>query len=263
MLHRSDRRAFLQSTAALLAAWHVPGRTSASPAVPCIDHNTPGLLQMKLHTAKLDELRRFYHRLFGLSIVQESAAGFTLGAGASTLEWQTAAPGAEPFYHFAFNIPENRFAQAKAWLARRTPLLRDFLTSKDEVYFRAWDSHAVYFRDPAGNIGELIARHPLKNPSEQAFSVEQFLCISEIGLVTPNPQALSKELADRLQWTATGNELYFIGDGNGYLIAAPTGRAWLPDRVQQAIAAPVEVTVQAKLPQPVTALAGAIQVRGK
>lgn len=262
MTRRYERRVFLQTTSALLAAWHAPwmhGAVTAQEAAA----GSPRLLKLKLQTAKLDELRRFYQRTLGLKLVTDSAGSFTLQTGPSMIEWQPAEPKTEPFYHFAFNIPENLFAQAKAWLSKRTPLLHDSVTGKDEVHFAAWDAHAVYFRDPAGNIGELIARHRLKNRQDVKFSEEHLLCVSEIGLVTPDSRSLSTELAKNLNWAKTGSDLAFIGDELGYLIAAPTGRAWLPDRIQKAMVAPVDVTVNEALRQPTTSLADKITVRGK
>lgn len=210
----------------------------------------PRLLLVQLQTHKLDEVANFYHRKLGLSLVGNPPGSVTIASGLSQLRFTQAAGGSEPFYHFAWNVPENQFAEAKAWLKKRTPLLVDSQTGKDEVHFASWDAHAVYFRDPAGNIGELIARHTLKNSSPTPFSVQSLECISEIGLVTPRAKALSSDLASKLSWNKTGTELSFVGDARGYLIVAPAGRPWLPDRIQKALAAPVEVTVNQQIPRP-------------
>lgn len=244
---RMHRRSFLKTTAALVAAMHQPMHLVASRIQ---GQYSPRLLHLKLQTHKLDELTNFYHRQFGLALVGNPADSSTFNCGRSQLQFTQATDKTEPFYHFAWNIPENQFAEAKAWLKQRTPLLVDNQTGKDEVHFASWNAHAVYFRDPAGNIGELIARHTLKNSSPTKFSVHSLECISEIGLVTPRARTLSADLAGKLSWNKTGSELSFVGDDRGYLIVAPVGRAWLPDRIQKAMVAPAEVKVnqQIKIP---------------
>jgi catechol-2,3-dioxygenase len=63
-------------------------------------------------------------------------------------------PGA---YHGAITVPEDRFAEAKAWLQERVPLLeRDGL---DEFALGVpWNSQSVYFEGPDGILLELIER---------------------------------------------------------------------------------------------------------
>jgi hypothetical protein len=80
-------------------------------------------------------------------------------------------PGGPEFdgaYHFAFNIPENQIRSAKEWLMPRTVLLKD---EQGNDYFQhsGWNSEAVYFKDPAGNILEFIARHDLSNAVDGDF----------------------------------------------------------------------------------------------
>lgn len=246
MSERLHRRVFLQATAAVLTAMHAPAHHLHAATAEV----NPRLLHLRLQTSKLDELRHFYTRKMGLTLSAETKTGFTVQTGSSNMEFTQAAKGVEPFYHFAWNIPENQFIEAKAWLAHRTPLLIDSITKKDEVHFAAWNAHAVYFRDPAGNIGELIARHKLTNSSTKPFSEKQLLCISEIGLVTRDAMEWSNTIQKSLQWPKSGSELSFIGDDMGYLIVAPVGRPWLPDRIQKAAIAPVEVMVDGKLTEP-------------
>lgn len=244
---RLHRRQFLQATSALVASLHAPLHQLASAQSVVAQ---PRLLHLELHANKLDEMRSFYQKTFGLEMASDTSTGFTLKTGLSTIKFKAAQPQTQPFYHFAFNIPENQFAEAKVWLAKRTPLLIDSSTGKDEVHFAAWNAHAVYFRDPAGNIGEFIARHTLKNGSSAAFSEQSLLCVSEIGLVTGDPRSLSAEVSTKLSWPKSGSELAFVGDDMGYLIVAPTGRPWLPDRIQKAAMAPVQVKVNQPVKEP-------------
>src|SRR6266540_834225 len=65
-------------------------------------------------------------------------------------------PG-EPFYHFAFLVPGDRFEPALDWIGERTELLPDPESGEVVFDFDNWDALACYFHDPAGNIVELIA----------------------------------------------------------------------------------------------------------
>jgi hypothetical protein len=76
-------------------------------------------------------------------------------------------PGA---YHCAITVPEDRFAEPKAWLRERVSLLeRDGL---DEFALGApWNSQSLYFAGPDGILLELIARHDLATlPSSGRFT---------------------------------------------------------------------------------------------
>jgi catechol-2,3-dioxygenase len=151
-------------------------------------------------------------------------------------------------YHFAFNIPPQQFAEAKAWIAQRVPPLTDH-TGADEFYFEAWNAHALYFSDPAGNIVELIARHTLASQSHQPFTEQSLLSVSEIGLVTDNVRDTVHLLRTRLgisSYQGTGNdEFTAVGDEAGLFIVVKRGRIWFPDTNKPAAVAPVSVTVAA------------------
>lgn len=75
-------------------------------------------------------------------------------------------------YHFCFNIPENQFLQARAWLSKRIPLLKDE-QGNDEFKSHSWNSTSLYFKDAAGNILEFIARHDQKNAVEPHADIIQ------------------------------------------------------------------------------------------
>jgi hypothetical protein len=126
--------------------------------------------------------------------------------GETQLEFE--AGDGEPFYHFAFLAPWERF---------------DELATGQEVFdFEDWDAKAIYFHDPAGNIVELIAHGGLQGP----------LGLSELGLVGD-----TTAMADGLRplglelWDGTLDEpgrLAFLGERGRTLILAPQGRGWMP-----------------------------------
>jgi hypothetical protein len=138
----------------------------------------------------LPDLREFYDRLE----TGETELEFAAGEG-------------EPFYHFAFLAPWERF---------------DELAGEEVFDFPAWDARAFYFHDPAGNIVELIAHEGL----------EGALGLSELGLVgdTPAMAAGLRKLGLEL-WDGTLDEegrLAFVGERGRTIILAPAGRGWMP-----------------------------------
>ena len=135
-------------------------------------------------------------------------------------------------YHFCFNIPENQFLQAKVWLSKRIPLLKD-AQGNDEFKSESWNAASLYFKDTAGNILEFIARHDQKNATEILFNSEQILQVSEIGLPSKDVIAFAKELCKKLGvsvYRQEPNETFTpIGDENGLFILPVENRIWIPN----------------------------------
>ena len=75
--------------------------------------------ELRLLTARLTEQKEFYTGTLGLPLVDERDRHITIQAGETQLVFTQVVDGSEPYYHFAFNIPENKLAQAKEWLAAR------------------------------------------------------------------------------------------------------------------------------------------------
>ena len=171
-------------------------------------------------------LAAWYRDTLGLP---PAAGGAAVQAGATRLRFEPAAVGSGPIYHFAFNVPEDRIEDALAWIRPRAPVL-----DADEgpiVHYPDWDAHAVYFRDPAGNVGELIARHALPNASPAPFGATSLLEVSEVGLPAPSVPELNARLKDGLriaEYRRAHDRFAPLGDEHGLLILVPEGRAWFP-----------------------------------
>ncbi len=187
------------------------------------------ILEIQLQTHRLDELRRFYRETLGFSVIRANKRSFILQAGASKIRFEKADADDEPFYHFAFNIPENQLGDAKRWLSSRVKLIsRD---GRDEFRFAAWNADSVYFYDPAGNIVEFIARHNLKNASDAPFSGDSILCISEIGHPVDNVRLFSEHIRRELQlklWDGDEHKFAAVGDEEGLFIIVEKERPWFP-----------------------------------
>lgn len=159
-----------------------------------------------------------------------SATPLSVSWQVGTTTWTlTQAPTPPAVAHFAFNIPENRFDEAVAWLRARAPLLTE-PDGSERFAFSDWDAHAVYFADPDGNIAELIARHTL--PGSRRESLE-FLSLSEIGLVVDDVPATAATLG--LPSYRPGHASFRpMGDEEGLVIVVQRDRPWYPDNRHRA-----------------------------
>ncbi len=195
------------------------------------------ILHLDLVTAiSLNELKKFYTSLIGLPLVSEQIDRFTIRAGETTITFiKTNAKEAVPFYHFAFNIPENKILKAREWQLKRTGLsatpsqLVDENYPKDIRHFQHWNAHSVFFWDPAGNLVEYIARHDLKNKTGGEFSSKDLLCASEIAFIVNDTETIADEIKSSFnlnQYRGGDENFRAIGDENGLLLVIKKGRVW-------------------------------------
>ena len=202
--------------------------------------------QLGMDTGQVEALRGFYAETLGLPVIAEEAGSFTVQTGETRLKFNRAAPGEMPFYHFAFNIPENKIEAAEDWTAGRTALLPDPESGEMIRPWPAWDAHSIYFADPAGNIVEFIARHGLHNPAPGAFGPQDVLYASEIGLPVPDVRKAAGFLQERLgaaEYSRHEDIFCALGDARGLFILVKTGRPWWPTQTAHAGEFPLEVSL--------------------
>jgi catechol 2,3-dioxygenase-like lactoylglutathione lyase family enzyme len=222
-----NRREFVQR-AFLFVAAHTALKGLAQDEKPQ-DQRPVEFRRIRLHTAKLPELRDFYSQKLGLPVA-DSGELLQVQAGQSIIEFAGGAPGTQPYYHFAFNIPENRLAESMDWLRPRCPIFKNPETGQEIYHFVNWDAHSFYFLDPAGNILEFIARHTLRNASPIKFDVDSILSVSEIALVAPQLPILADRLKANLgvrEYHGNSPEFMPVGNEHGLFILVRTGRNWL------------------------------------
>lgn len=174
-----------------------------------------------------DALMQFYAQVIGLPTQWHEILVGTSRIGFSPPDAFWGLPGNPQ--HFAVNIPENQIEEARDWLVARVPLIE--ANGETIFHFENWNAHAVYFRDPVGNVVELIARHTLHNASHDPFSVNSFLCVSEIGIAADDVPQAAQLLQDRYDLPVYGvpsTTFTALGDENGLLIVVPVGREWFP-----------------------------------
>ena len=111
------------------------------------------------------------------------------------------------------------------------------------VPFPFWNAHATYFRDPAGNVLELIARHDLALDDPYPFGPAGLHAVSEVGLPTLDVGAAVDAL-ERLgipRYSGDRRSFAAMGDIDGLFIVVPRGRVWFPTADVRGATEPVEV----------------------
>jgi catechol-2,3-dioxygenase len=185
-----------------------------------------------LQTHLINDLKNFYGSVLNLEISSDNDDSFSVNAGASFIRFEKFAGNAKPFYHFAFNIPENKLSSAKKWMQSKAELIKSPEDGEDEFHFQSWNAHSIFFYDPAGNILEFIARHNLMNGTADDFTEKNILNVSEIGV----PVKSLNKISDIMNQTygiplfSGDNETFSaMGNDNGLFIIVKNGRKWFPD----------------------------------
>lgn len=203
--------------------------------------------RLDLLTSDLDLLREFYANALPLPLLEESESVLSLQAGRSRLNFCQAPEGWDGFYHFAFNIPEDQFQEAKEWLSQRVVLIKDHYGQDEFASSKEWNAHSVYFYDPAGNILEFIARHDLDEHLDRPFDERNILSISEIGVVcedVPGMVGLLRSQMGVSPYGGPGSDTFTaVGDEHGLFIVVKRGRIWFPDTGKQAVPSSLGVEV--------------------
>ncbi|GIP37876.1 hypothetical protein J31TS4_11560 [Paenibacillus sp. J31TS4] len=203
--------------------------------------------RIKLLTNQLEQLKRFYTAELGLPLVVSSNYTFAVKVGQSVLEFeQTDHPAESPFYHFAFDIPENKMDESIDWLNSLGVMLNLLPDQSNKVYSKTWNVTSIYFYDPAGNIVEFIARHTLDNAIHTTFTGEDLLNISEIGLVVKDVPSMKDLLSSNHfinSYKDSSETFAAVGDEDGLLILSAYRRVWLGS-TKEADIFKTEVTVE-------------------
>ncbi|MDQ3930019.1 MAG: hypothetical protein M3328_12845 [Chloroflexota bacterium] len=205
------------------------------------------IIEVNLHTHDLPGQQHFYRDVLQLP-TDASHVRLSVQAGSTQLAF-TASPGnRELVYHFAFNIPQNRFEEARTWISQRVPLIKSSL-GEDAFDFANWNAHACYFLDPSGNILELIARHTLSNDSDLPFDGRSILNVSEIGIATDDVRSTVASLQDLgipIYDGANSDTFTAVGDEQGLLIVVKRGRIWFPDTGIPADSLPLRLSISTR-----------------
>jgi len=208
------------------------------------------IVDVRMSAGDLGEAVAFYRDVLELPVaVAMSGAEATVAVGTSTITLVQDAAVVDR-NHLAFTVPADRFADAKAWVAERVELMRwgadDAETTLELT--APWNSESAYFRGPGGVILEVIARHDLANAASGPFSSAHLLCVSEVGLATPDvPGEFARMRQTFGMGTFAGESPDFttVGDARGLLILVTEGRPWFPTSDVGAASPGLWVTIEA------------------
>jgi hypothetical protein len=206
------------------------------------------LQELKLQTSKLPALFNFYKEVLTLPLVQPGKNSISITAGTSQIIFNTADSIENPFYHFAFNIPSNKFEEAFQWIQDKVELL---WLNEYESYiadFTNWHAKSFYFTDPAGNILEFIARLDLNDVADERFSGAHIRNVSEIGLVFP-VKSFDLDVNKLLKQYSLA---YFdkqppmphfraVGNDEGLFVIVPENRIWFSTKNTTSKIFPMEI----------------------
>ncbi|MEK4425245.1 VOC family protein [Solibacillus sp. FSL K6-1523] len=205
------------------------------------------IINAKLKTEKLKEMKEFYEQILGFSIENETSNSFRITLGKSSIEFNDQEVIGMPYYHFACDIPSNQFEEAKNWIKNKTNLLTEDGT--DEIYFAFSVAKSFYFEDPSGNIIEFIARLEDNPPSNHPFSIDSIQKLSEMSLIVPDKMAVANQMinnhiVERGDSEIMSTSLSFMSDKKTkvYLLLAGPNRRWLfSNKVSKVF--PIEITL--------------------
>ncbi|MCZ6837307.1 MAG: hypothetical protein O7G85_16145 [Planctomycetota bacterium] len=266
MGHRCDRREFIAgaSASAIALAMHDQlafGFPSQDPVVKAASPGEARFRTMRLHTAAdLGEMKQFYQGLLGFEVLDEQDGEITFKAGLTKLTYMTTTKEYDrPWYHVAFNIPENKLWKAREWQLQRTPLKQRSPGSMthpdypDVANFWKWNAESVFFWDPANNLLEYIARHDLDNAAPGEFTSKDILYASELGFMVEDAPGMAKQVEKALSLNPyrEGNaRLTPVGDEYGLLLIFGKGHHWrMSDgSTRPTDVYPAQVTIQGAKP---------------
>jgi len=193
------------------------------------------ILEIELLTDNMDQTRKFYSEVLGFEMTFCNANTISFMTGESILTFnQSKSEG--PKYHFAFNIPCNKITEALKWISKKTEIIK-IRDDKAIADFDSWNAKALYFYDNNENILEFISRAELNNLSDKPFTISSVLSISEIGIVTDEPQEFVEKLIteNKLSFFSKGKQsedFISLGNDNGLFIIVRTNRNWYPTKSQ-------------------------------
>lgn len=191
--------------------------------------------QLKLSTNHLEEMKTFYSEVLQMPVIRESDTSFAVSAGDSILSFENNPQ--HVFYHYAFYVDELHFSRVLDTIQAHTPLLQDE-AGQTEFFSGLWQRRQLYFRDPQGNILEILPS------AERSVRPDGWIRVQEIGLPLDSIDELRTRISDIQDEIGRAlDTIAFYGNQYGVFVLVQEGRAWFPTE-EAAIASPVEVVIE-------------------
>lgn len=190
------------------------------------------ILEIELLSDDISQTEAFYKKVLGLQpYLKEGKSTLFFDIGFTKLIFRKS-ENVKPVYHFAVDIPNNLFDEAFRKIKSQTSIL-EVEPGIDIAEFTNWDARSFYFYDNNGNVLEFITRYGNKTFSNNLFSSESYLAVSEIGLVTAKVPEFAYGLAKKFgipifHRQPRVDKFTVSGDDDGLLIVVENGREWYP-----------------------------------
>lgn len=192
------------------------------------------ILELHLLTENLAEAADFYDGLLGFELSHYDEQLLIVTIGDTLLNFRPAG-GAPCLYHFAFEVPNNKFDDAYEWFSQLVNFL-PITADKFIADFVNWTARSFYFYDNQGNILECIARFESNTHSKEKFTSRAINYISEIGIVIDDVPHTIHQLQVDFNLTPfprqpPQQEFAAVGDDEGLFMLAANQRPWYPTNI--------------------------------
>ena len=193
------------------------------------------ILEVELRSDNLAETEKFYKNVLGLQpVLKEDNSLLFFKIGGTELIFKKS-DNLKPVYHFAIDVPNNRFFDCHNFISKTTKIL-ETEPGNDIANFINWDAKSFYFYDNNGNIVEIITRYPTRAYDEAPFSYKTYMGLSEIGLVTGRVGEITDLLISEhglpvFKRQPKGEHFNALGDDEGLILISERGRNWYPTTI--------------------------------
>ncbi len=194
------------------------------------------ILELELLSDNITETESFYKEVLGLEpYLKENGTLLFYQIGYTKLIFRKS-ENVNPIYHFAIDVPNNRFDEGHYYMKGRVDII-PVHGGSNIADFRNWHARSFYFYDNNGNIVEFITRYENDTSSDISFSHKSYLSISEIGLVTRKvpdfaDMFIAKFGIPVFHRQPRAERFTVLGDDEGLFILAEKGREWYPVKVK-------------------------------
>jgi catechol 2,3-dioxygenase-like lactoylglutathione lyase family enzyme len=198
--------------------------------------------ELVLRTASVQAATDFWHGQLGFQLIDSTFNSVTFQVGSSRLKFLNQVTINPPIYHFAIEIPSNQVENALDWLKNEggkypdgpqqpVNILVDEESDAEIIYRPLYRSRSVFFKDPNGQIVELIGREENANTAEGNFSASMMSKICDFSLITKDVRKcetlLNEEFGFR-SFQGTTSSYKPVGGAAGTLTMIIPGRPFIP-----------------------------------
>lgn len=166
---------------------------------------------LTLYSNDLESQKSFYQHTLGFNLAEETNDFFSVDIGWTKLTFKKS--DETHHYHYCFLIPANKLDETYKWFEGRMDIIKNSETSI--FSFEDWNARSFYFYDGNRNLAECIVRYDLTFESGGDFTINDLLCINEIGSPTKNIQKTNQMLESSIGshfWK--GDDYRFGTNGN-------------------------------------------------